>query len=149
LENIVATVEQVQMKVQKFLQKNGNIEITEQGAISIPWGSSHIFIDVEALTETITVVRIAGVTVLDIPVTDELCRDLIINKGMKFGSWGIERESDSDKTGNLVFSHHILGNDLDEDELMVSLGLVGAATDNNDDELVARFGGKRVEDIRE
>jgi hypothetical protein len=55
--------------------------------------------------------------------------------------------NDDGRTGILGFEHAILGDHLDAPELHQAVAAVGFTADRLDDELQARFGGKRLADL--
>ena len=142
----MATVEQVKSKVQSMLQKHGSVTIDSDGDFVFEWGSSAVFIRIIDWGEGDILVNIFSVVVRDIPITGELCEDLLTTRAKTIGAWSIERDPQNSKVGNLMFSTRILGNNLDEDELVKSIQLTGFVADEEDDQLVARYGGSRLLD---
>lgn len=144
----MATVEQVQQRVIKILQKQGSVTLNEDGSIHYEWGSTFVVVSVMDFADGDVIVSVAAPVAFDIPITNELCAELMLNRGAVFGSWSFMRDNESDKKGLLVFQNRILGNDIDESELLMSISAVGSYADDNDDEIVAKFGGQRAEDAR-
>jgi hypothetical protein len=80
--------------------------------------------------------------VRDVEVGSDLTDYLLHqNDSMRFGAFGLDRDND------VFFEHTILGGTCDKEELNSSVTAVVATADRYDDELVARFGGKRGLDI--
>jgi hypothetical protein len=95
----------------------------------IPWG------DDEALITT------RAYVVTDIEITPELTYYLLrANDGIFFGRFALDREDD------IVFEHSLVGSSCDQVELKHSVTTVVRLADDYDDEIVARWGGKRALD---
>jgi len=60
---------------------------------------------------------------------------------MRFGAFGVEPS-----TGDIIFSHAIVGEGCDTDELMYSVYAGAQTADEYDDKIVQRFGGQRAVD---
>ena len=95
----------------------------------VPWGEN------EALITTRSYV------VTDIAVTQELSYYLLReNNGIRFGRFAFDSEND------IVFEHSLVGSTCDQIELKYSVTTVVRLADDYDDEIVARWGGKRALD---
>lgn len=93
----------------------------------ISWGSE------EALITTRSYV------VTDIEITPELSYYLLrANNGIYFGRFALDGEDD------IVFEHSLVGSSCDRIELKHSVQNVIRLADDYDDEIVARWGGKRA-----
>jgi hypothetical protein len=143
----VATVEQVKSKIQGFLQKHGSVTIDNDGDFAYEWGSSAVFIRVLDWGDGDVLVNVYAIVAGQVPITDELCADLILERSMVVGAWSINRDSSNPKVGDITFSIRLFGNDLDESEIIKAIALTGEVADDQDDQIVARFGGKRMADI--
>jgi hypothetical protein len=74
-------------------------------------------------------------------LTVDLAKFLLrANDDMRFGAFGI------DKDGDTFFEHTILGSTVTKEELRASIRAVADTSDENDDEIVSRFGGTRMAD---
>lgn len=79
--------------------------------------------------------------VTDIELTPELTYYLLReNNGIRFGRFALDAEND------IVFEHSLVGSTCDQIELEYSVHTVVKLADNYDDEIVARWGGKRALD---
>lgn len=95
----------------------------------IPWG------DDEALITT------RAYVVTNVEITPELSYYLLrANDGIYFGRFALDGEDD------VVFEHSLVGSTCDRIELKHSVTTVVRLADDYDDELVARWGGKRALD---
>ncbi|GIU80956.1 MAG: YbjN domain-containing protein [Acidobacteria bacterium] len=88
---------------------------------------------------TITVV---SNVVSDVELTPDLMQYLLNqNVNMRFGGFG------ADNNGNIFFQHTIVGSTCDKEELKASVIAVAMTADQYDDEIVARWGGRRALDV--
>ena len=95
----------------------------------VPWG------DNEALITTRSYV------VTDVDATPELTYYLLrANDNILFGRFALDSEDD------IVFEHSLVGSTCDRIELKHSVTTVVRLADDYDDEIVARWGGKRALD---
>ncbi|MEO1589806.1 MAG: YbjN domain-containing protein [Cyanobacteria bacterium J06632_22] len=95
----------------------------------VPWG------DEEALITT------RAFVVTDVEMTPELSYYLLrANDGIYFGRFALDGEDD------IVFEHSLVGSSCDRIELRHSVTTVVRLADDYDDEIVARWGGKRALD---
>ncbi|MEO1297618.1 MAG: YbjN domain-containing protein [Cyanobacteria bacterium J06636_16] len=79
--------------------------------------------------------------VTDIELTPELTYYLLReNNGIRFGRFALDSEND------IVFEHSLVGSTCDQIELKYSVTTVTKLADTYDDEIVARWGGKRALD---
>lgn len=79
--------------------------------------------------------------VTDIELTPELTYYLLReNNGIRFGRFALDAEND------IVFEHSLVGSTCDQIELEYSVTTVIKLADSYDDEIVARWGGKRALD---
>ncbi|HEY9837947.1 MAG TPA: YbjN domain-containing protein [Vampirovibrionales bacterium] len=95
----------------------------------LPWGEEDSVINTRAYVVTGT------------ELTADLMRFLLEqNSNMIFGAFGI------DAKGDILFEHSIVGSTCDKKELESSVNAVLEVSDEYDDQLVERWGGKRALD---
>jgi hypothetical protein len=133
----------VRGKVQQFLTQNfGNVNIDRDGDFSLRHGSARVF--VRTLTrEEVDFTWIS----LDIPLlsgvkeTPEVFEYIALHADdYMFGHLNAVRTDD----GLRIFvSHALLGDYLDEQELLKAVGAMLGTAEDLDDELKAQFGGTR------
>jgi hypothetical protein len=88
-----------------------------------------------------TLITTRSYVVTDINITPELSYYLMReNNGIYFGRFAYDAEND------IVFEHSLVGESCDHMELNHSVTTVIRIADNYDDEIVARWGGKRALD---
>lgn len=115
----------------------------EVGDFSVPYGSTTAFVNVVEASEGYACVEVWAPVVHDVPLGPELFR-FVAESGFMFGRLAVERTGDG--LGQVIFVHALLGDTLDPEELFVALGAIATTADDLDDELVARFGGRRLAD---
>jgi Putative bacterial sensory transduction regulator len=88
-----------------------------------------------------TVVNVRSTVVSDVTLTEDLLNYLLReNHEMRFGGFSVS------KSGDILFEHTIVGSTIDKKELESSVLAVLEIADKYDDEIVARWGGKRALD---
>ncbi len=107
------------------------------------FGSARVFVDVLPVLEDSTAVRASSPVLSDVDLSPPLARRLTeLAAAGPFGGFLYvpgRREA--------WFQHAILGDDLDANELEAAIEVVAQVADGCDDELAARFGGKRYADL--
>ena len=135
------SVDDVTAKVQRILtQEFGRVSVDSSGAFLVEEGSATAFIQCVDL-EGMVVVELCAYVLVDVPLTSELFRYAALEAGHVFGHMSVLDDERSD-LGILTFSHTLLGDFLDKEELLVALEWVLGTADEVDDELQARFGGE-------
>lgn len=94
-----------------------------------PWGEDEAIINTRSFVVT------------GAELVPDLMRYLLReNSNMRFGAFGI------DENGDIVFEHTIVGSTCDKKELESSVAAVLEVSDDYDDKIVERWGGKRALD---
>lgn len=105
-------------------------------------GSAYVTVVVSPINDKATVVRAYSWVVTGAESTPELRQYLLEeNYNMRFGGFAQEPG-----TGDILFTHAILGEGMDTDEFMWTLMAVSNTADEYDDKIVQRFGGQRAVD---
>jgi hypothetical protein len=133
-------------EVQKILiDMFGKIEVTKDSEFTFAYGSTRIFVDVFAVSGGSNVVNVYAIATIDLPPSEELFRFLALNADASlFGHLGAaEREGMID----VVFSHRLLADHLDRQELERTVATVATTANEVDDVIVQRFGGRRYRDV--
>jgi hypothetical protein len=152
----------VKDKVQRFAKQLFNIvELNDDGSLSIPYESTHIFIEVFDMTSndaemnafrkendlSFTIVSIWAMVLVDVKPNNELYKWVAVD-GQSFDFGGFKVIIRDDGLANVVYRTAIGGDNLDAGELKEALLSVAATADNNDEMLKSRFGGNTVNDLR-
>lgn len=134
-------VSAVKEKVRRILiDRLGSAEEDRDGDFTIRNGSARIFIRVMERNEEATMVRVWSLVAMGIPKSPELFEHVAMSTdGYFFGHLGLFEAEDG---MTVTFSHNLLGDYLDAEELMYAVGGVASSADQIDDELVANFGGR-------
>ena len=117
-------------------------QVDSEGDSFIEYGSSRIYFSTHPFGDDGTVVEIWCLLLINVTITPELF-EYVACEGANyhFGSMIVRRSPDDPSVGQVVFSHSLLGDYLDLEELKVAaLGVLFAA-DDIDNELAGRFGG--------
>jgi hypothetical protein len=88
-----------------------------------------------------TVINVRSTVVSDVTLTMDLLNHLLReNHEMRFGAFSVSN------AGDILFEHTIVGSTIDKKELEASVIAVLEIADKYDDEIAARWGGKRALD---
>lgn len=138
-------VDQVKAKVQAILTEKGPVSLDGDGDYSIPMGSTRVFVRVLAHPNNeATLVSVFAPVLSGVPLTPEFYEYVALNAdSLYFGHLSLDT---NDSGGFLMVTHILLGDYLDADELLYAVFGVASAADELDDDLQARFGGKRFAD---
>lgn len=136
------TVEQVKSKAQRILTDYyGSVRIDRDGDFVVTKGSAVTYIKVAQFGDDSVVLKIFCPLVRDVPMSPELCRWIAVEGQFYFlGGCYLVPSADGATTG-VYFRHSILGDDLDESELLRSVAAVVVTSDQLDNEVQAKFGG--------
>jgi len=139
----LARAQALKDKVHVFLSEIADgYQVDSEGDSFIEYGSSRIYFSTHPFGDDGTVVEIWCLLLINVPITPELL-EYVACEGANyhFGSMIVRRRPDDPSVGQVVFSHSLLGDYLDLEELKVAaLGVLFAA-DDVDNELAGRFGG--------
>lgn len=136
---------EVKDRVQRMLvDLVGRVEVDSDGDFTFAFESTRVFVSVEEWIEDLSVVRVVSIPVWEVPGSPELFQ-FVATKSFRFGSLFLfERE---DGTFNVNFSHQLIGDTLDPEELNHAVKAVTFTADQLDDEIKGQFGGKRWIDL--
>lgn len=130
-------------KVQQYLTRNfDNVNIDEDSDLSIRHGSTRIFIRVVTHDDVDwTVVQLEIPLLLHVKETPSVFEHVALHADdYMFGHLSVGR---TDEGLMILFSHALLGDYLDEEELCRAVGTMLSIADDLDDELATQFGGER------
>lgn len=134
-------VAETRRKVQHYLTKHGRVEIDEDGDFSFREGSTRVFIRVLDWGDNDTIVSVWAIVAGNVPATPALFEHVATTTDDYWlGHLSVDVQDDA--TALVIFSHRLLGNVLDEEELMHAAMAVATTADRLDDEIVGRFGGR-------
>ena len=140
----MATIEEVRSKVENYLrQKQLNYEVRNDGTYHVPYGSTVAVVRVLPWNERILVKVFSPVALQITQITPELTRFLATeNTNLIFGKFSLDAEQNA-----VWYEHSLLGDNLDMEELYVTVGAIVTTADNYDEKVCEMAGGKRVADL--
>lgn len=130
-------------KMQQYLTKNFNdVNIDSDGDFSLRHGSSRVFVSAWTRDDADwTVVKLEVPLLFGVKEAPEVFEYVALHADVYiFGHLNVTRVEDG---LNIFLSHSLLGDYLDEDELVRATGVMGSIADELDDELKTQFGGRR------
>lgn len=128
-------------KVQRYIVDwAGSAQVDRDGDFFIRYGSSTIFLSVKPFGDDSSIVRVFSVTNREVPASPELF-EFIATSSYWFGNLLCTCK---DGLATVMFSHTLLGDFLDPEELKTAVAMVGLTADKLDDTIAARFGGTPV-----
>jgi hypothetical protein len=134
-------------KVQRYLSDLvGPLQLTATGDFSFQFGSARVFVNCTAFGDAgDTVVRVTAPVLFECKPSPDLYEHVATHADdYLFGHLSVQPQHDG--TVSVMFTHILLGDFLDPEELKRAVGGVVTTADQIDDELKARFGGKRFHD---
>ena len=134
--------------VEKALGKSHAFRVIERGFYVVKQGSSVVMINVLAsgANRDRALVRVAAQVVAGVRPEPQLLRQLLILNGkLRFGAFAYEPDGEL-----ILFSHALLGGStLNANEVLAAVHDVALVADRYDDHIVARYGGRRMQDVVE
>jgi hypothetical protein len=133
-------------KVQRYLADLiGSVELIPDGAYSFQTGSARVFVRCTPWGSDSTIVSVTCPILFECPASPELYEQIATHADdYLFGHLSATVQDDG--TVMVMFTHTLLGDFLDPEELKHAVGALVTTADQLDDELQARFGGKRFHD---
>ncbi len=137
---MTSRIEEVQRRVEEILSASGYQYKIEKGRARVERGSAAVFITAQRWQERHVIVELVCPVLADVELTEPLLRRLNeLNETLYFGKayW---------RSREVWLAHNLLGDTLDNEELIASVGLMAVVADRLDDELKKNFGGRRWRD---
>jgi hypothetical protein len=126
-------------KVQRYLNEAiGAVEVDRDGDFTFPFGSSRIFIRCSAVGES-SVVHLTMLLLNDVTPTPELYKYVATEGGYTFGHLTV---AEQEGRATVFYTHALLGDHLDPQELLAAVGAMVNTGDDLDNRLQAMFGGR-------
>lgn len=139
--------------IEKALGKSQAFRKIEERLYVVKQGSSYVMISVVPTpahgtdrSDVRAVVRVVAQVVSSVKPEPSLLRQLLILNGkLRFGAFAYSPDGDL-----ILFTHSILGGAaMDPHELLATVHDVALIADEYDDRIVARYGGRRMQDVIE
>ena len=128
--------------MERILTNNFATQIGSQGEYFVRAESTGAIISCVDL-EAAVLIHIRALVLSNVPITQELVLEVATSDFM-FGN--LRLEIGDDNLGRLWMEHNLLGDFLDEQELVYATISVGSGADDIDDVWQQRFGGNRAID---
>lgn len=140
----MSAVENTRNKVQRILTQLGRVEIDKDGDFVLRHESAVVFVRViKGFGDDGTLVRFTCPLLLNVPLTPDVFKWVAVEgQDFKIGSCAVWMEADNSKTGTLIFSYTIVGDDVDESEVEASALVTLFACNDLDNKLRDKFGGE-------
>lgn len=132
--------EKVQKRIEEILSAAGYPYTVEDGRARVEYGSTAVFISAHQWQERYTIVELVAPVLQEVPASAALLKRLNEqNEKLYFGKayW---------RNDEVWLAHNLLGDRLDNEELIASVGILAVVADHLDDELKKKFGGRRFKE---
>lgn len=134
---------QVKDKVQRILADAlGSVSIDNEGDFLVRFDSAVVFVRVGTLKDDVSLVRSWSIMLSEVPLTPEVYR-WAATEGQVYFFGKARVYEDENGLGRIHFEHTLLGDFLDPEELKWAVIALGQTANELDDQLQARFGGKK------
>lgn len=135
-------------KVQRILAGFlSDVRLADKGGFMVAYESTMVVVSPRQMDDERTSVVLYALMNQNVPATPELFKWVATNTDeYMFGHIGLHMLEGDDPKCNLVFSHTLLGDYLDPEELRSAIGAVANTANRLDDEVQNRFGGERWAD---
>ncbi len=141
----IVSLLEVKDRVQKMLTEFvGSVRIDSDGDFGFTYESAVVYVRAFEWEDSI-VLRIFSQFLRDVPLTPELYR-WVATDGQDFLFGNTALVEFENGIGRLDFGTYLLADYLDTEELRTAVSAVAVTADRLDDELMARFGGRRFLD---
>jgi hypothetical protein len=118
----------------------GRVELSPDGTLSFPYETTRVFVGVRPWGEGSTVVSVYAITNVDLEPSPELHEYVALHTDdWVFGHLVM---SVSEGKAAVGFSHSLLGDRLDAEELHTAVAAVAVTADEVDEQIKERFGGR-------
>ena len=119
-------------------QRLGGWSCDADGDYHVTCDSARVFICPRTWVDDRSIVRIFSITNVDVPPSAALTRWLATESfHLTFGHFAYD-----ERERTVWLLHNLLGDYLDEDELVTAVGMVATTANDHDDRIKARFGGR-------
>ena len=116
-----------------------SIGIDSDGDFNFRHGSVQVYVRVQALGDNSTYLSVWAPTNADVPVTPELYKYIVDQNHFRFGHLVCYEK---DGAATISFTHQLLGDFLDPEELKVAASWWRRRPEDLDDQIKAKFGGR-------
>jgi len=140
------SIDQVKAKVQRILTETfGSVSVDQDGDFFTRFDSAVVYIRPFEKSDEVTLVRTWSIMLRDVPLTPEVYR-WVATEGQAFFFGRAQLFEEEGGKGSIHFSHNLLGDFLDPEELQWAVIALGNSANELDDQLQSRFGGRKFLD---
>jgi len=140
----MADLNAIKNNVRKILTSEfGTISEDDDGSIFIRNGSAQVYVDIRDWNydgQNVGIIEVYSLVVVGLTeINKDLAVALTTDLWRNFGSWRFRELSDG--TWILLFEADLIGATVDPAELVNAVGLVAIVADDEDDNIVRKYGG--------
>jgi hypothetical protein len=142
----MGAIDDVRNKVQRILTQHGRVELDRDGDFVLRQGSAVTFVSVrKGFGEDGTIVSFRCPLVNKVKLTPEVYK-WVATEGQhyKLGGCQVVPSREHQDSGSIWFSYAIVGDDLDESELMAGTRATILTSNDLDNQLRDMFGGELI-----
>jgi alpha-glucuronidase len=142
----MAAEDDVRDRVQHYLTKHFRVGLEKGGGFSVDHESTRGFVFVHGQGDRV-VVQVEAVVAFNVPESREMLEHVATQSdAYLFGHLAIRPSRNKEQVYMALFVHSLLGDYLDEEELMNAVVAVVGTANRIDNDFVARFGGETFHD---
>lgn len=139
---MIVNEQDIRAKVQHYLSKNFRVGLEPSGMFSVDLETTRGFVTVFSRDDRV-IVKVEAVVAFNVPESDAMLIHVGRSSGeYLFGHLALHANPDAPGTYMVLFSHALLGNFIDEDELINAVVAIVGTANKIDDDFVAKFGGE-------
>lgn len=145
-EEIQKGIDATTAKVERYLKKIGTYEVVGGDYYRFREGSTVVTVRVQAFSGGAPYVRVLALVLREVKKSgnEAMFEEFsLINSGSVLGKIYWEEAKETPGVGFIFLEHNLLGEFLDFDELLSAVQVLAMCSDDLDDKLQAKYGGKR------
>jgi hypothetical protein len=132
------------LKVQRILSDFLNdVRLTDDGGYLVPYDSTMVVVRPREISGERTTVTVYGLCNQNVPVSPALYEWVARNTDAYIFGHLAMYVDDETQMASITFTHTLLGDYLDPEELRNTVGAIASTSNDLDDEIQDRFGGER------
>ena len=141
----MSTIDAVRAKVQRILTQHGRVEVDKDGNFILRGGSAVLWISVDkGFGDDGTLVQFRCPLIRNVKLVPSVY-EWVATEGQYFniGSCSVFK-ADGESVGSIWFRYSIIGDDIDESEVMAGTYATLSTCDDLDNMLKSKFGGELI-----
>lgn len=138
------TVDETRNKVQRILTQHGRVEIDKDGDFVVRKNSAVVFVRTsEGFGDNGTLVEFTCPLLVGVSLTPDVYKWVAtIGQQFRIGGCSVWIDNDDPTKGEIMYEYSIIGDDIDESELMAGVYATLFTCDDLDNQLRDMFGGE-------